>query len=260
MQKYSFHILKMCRIITLVSHHSFYSHRRVCVCVCFAMGHSVSRSNFYQHSGTAGWGFLQIWSKVPAPPSLIYHPSAVGGLKGYEGEGFRGSLTFLITPSHKSVRVTGLMWSSSAPTHQRWEKHQEGGQATRKERAFVPGGGGGEGSKSRSNNQKDFVFTSGAATEPRWRMAEGGEGEEEIQFLRTVSAANLFLLGRPNLHVDWWWWRDVGRSCYENEKWTWIRWNPDLSLLISASGVAAMPVFLQTDYFCSAINVPWPAY
>lgn len=32
--------------------------------------------------------------------------------------------------------------------------------------------------------------------------------------------------------------------------------NPDLSLLISASGVAAGPVFLQTDYFCSAINVP----
>lgn len=33
-------------------------------------------------------------------------------------------------------------------------------------------------------------------------MAEGGEGEEEIQFLRTVSPANLYLPGRPNLRDD----------------------------------------------------------
>lgn len=31
-------------------------------------------------------------------------------------------------------------------------------------------------------------------------MAEGGEGEEEIQFLRTVSPAYLLLLGRADLH------------------------------------------------------------
>lgn len=31
-------------------------------------------------------------------------------------------------------------------------------------------------------------------------MAEGGEGEEEIQFLRTVSPAYFFWGGRANLH------------------------------------------------------------
>lgn len=42
-------------------------------------------------------------------------------------------------------------------------------------------------------------------------MSEGGEGEEEIQFLRTVSPAYLLLLGRANL-------RAVGSSRNEKDK------------------------------------------
>lgn len=148
-------------------------------------------------------------NKVPTPPtSLCLPPSFIcgWGMQGERGEE-SGRVSPPVTLSHNTVRATGLMLSSSTPTHTstesetRWERERvrERGTARRERRGEREGHSKGDKKKNpEERKQKDFLFFSrgAAANNPRWRMAEGGEGEEEIQFLRTVSPAYSPFSGR----------------------------------------------------------------
>lgn len=152
-------------------------------------------------------------NKVPTPPtSLCLPPSFIcgWGMQGERGEE-SGRVSPPVTLSHNTVRATGLMLSSSTPTHTstesetRWERERvrERGTARRERRGEREGHSKGDKKKNpEERKQKDFLFFSrgAAANNPRWRMAEGGEGEEEIQFLRTVSPAYSPFSGKANLH------------------------------------------------------------
>lgn len=144
---------------------------------------------------------------LPPPSASLPPSSAVGGCKA-RGERSRGesrlpslSLTTpwepqdsCCPPAHPHTLALRARHAESERGWERGAQHEEREGERGKDIAK-------EIKKTKNpeeRKQKDFLFFSrgAAANNPRWRMAEGGEGEEEIQFLRTVSPAYSPFSGR----------------------------------------------------------------
>lgn len=185
------------------------------VCVCWR-GDSLCEgvAHFYKHGGMVGWESCKCVTRcLPLPPPSASLPpsSAVGGCKA-RGERSRGesrlpslSLTTpwepqdsCCPPAHPHTLALRARHAESERGWERGAQHEERegerGKDIAKEIKKTKNPG--------ERKQKDFLFFSrgAAANNPRWRMAEGGEGEEEIQFLRTVSPAYSPFSGKANLH------------------------------------------------------------
>lgn len=181
------------------------------VCVCWR-GDSLCEgvAHFYKHGGMVGWESCKCVTRcLPLPPPSASLPpsSAVGGCKA-RGERSRGesrlpslSLTTpwepqdsCCPPAHPHTLALRARHAESERGWERGAQHEERegerGKDIAKEIKKTKNPG--------ERKQKDFLFFSrgAAANNPRWRMAEGGEGEEEIQFLRTVSPAYSPFSGR----------------------------------------------------------------
>lgn len=198
-------------------------------------------------------GVLQIWNKVPSLPYMS--PLRGWGLKGCGGRGFRERLTFLVTPSHKSGRATGLMWSSSAPTHQHWDKNPEGGPATRKERELQRGG---EQDGRRDPNLDKItrrIFSLHQWSRNRPSVKDGrrgrGRGGDSVPANGESCLASPPGEGWPARRDEEW--CQVHGTGEKNSKWTGR--NPDLSSSVSVSAVPASagPVFCIQTIFAAPL-------